>query len=487
MKNTLTRRFRRLSKLAALAVACMRLVVSGQRQLLPQTIYVGFRELGGIYVKFLQLMVLRLETFQSLREYDIYDVYDRVDTEEIDIRDFLYQELGEKADEIKLKSEVPFAAGSFGQVYLAEHAGKKVIVKVLRPSVVNDLKFDLRILGFFSRCIDLLTADNAISTKQIHKEFSRASLLETNYALEADYASKLYERYRNHSNIYIPITYRELCSQNIICQDYVDGIPATDLVVAAKNGVNAEDYIAQTLGSDLKQQLVALGSEMLISIFKHGTAYGDPHPGNLKFMPGNRIGLIDFGLQAPAPRNTLNFHRLIEQYYKIYSGQTDLRGCSQVLLDMYGGDVIRAAHSLDDYTGDNNLLDNILNSAEQIMQSQGHQIDNLVANNKILQLFNMVINKNNRFCLEYDLDGPEIMRAGLMSMWLADRLGVKQEVLRETYGRVLVETRNVTLSEGTSALHPETALEILAGWADQISYKNPALYRRLKLGGLNYV
>lgn len=487
MKDKLQRRMSRLAKLGSLCATCIRLVLSGQKQLLPQAIYMGFRQLGGVYVKFLQLMVLRSEAFQTLREYDIYDVYDRVDVEEVDIHDFLERELGDKVSDIQLESEAPFAAGSFGQVYLARYQDKKIIIKVLRPSVANDLKFDLRVLGLFSRCIDLLTTDSPVNSRQVHKEFSRTSLQETNYVLEADYASKLHERYRNHPNIYIPFTYRELCGQRLICQDYVDGIPATDLLVKVKEGLNAEAYIAETLGSDLKKQLVALGSEMLVSIFKYGSAYGDPHPGNLKFMRDSKIGLIDFGLQAPAPRNTLNFYRLIEQYYKIYSGQTDLRGCSQVLLDMYGGDVIRAAHSLDDYEGSNRLLDNILNSAEQIMQSQGHQIDHLVRNNKILQLFNLVINKNNRFCLEYDLDGPEIMRAGLMSMWLADRLGVKQEVLRETYGQVLARTRDVALRENTPALHPETALEILAGWFDQISYKNPQLYRQLKLGGFKYV
>jgi serine/threonine protein kinase len=487
MKDTLHRRLSRLAKLGSLSTTCTRLALSGQKQLLPQAIYTGFRELGGVYVKFLQLMVLRSEAFQSLREYDIYDVYDRVNVEEVDIRDFLQKELGDRAGDIQLVSDTPFAAGSFGQVYLAGYQGKKIIIKVLRPSVASDLRFDLRVLGLFSRCIDLITADSPINSRRVHKEFSRTSLLETNYILEADYATKLYDRYRNHPNIHIPFTYRELCGEQLICQDYVDGIPATDLVAAAKEGLNAEAYIARELGSDLKQQLVALGSEMLISIFKYGTAYGDPHPGNLKFMPDNKIGLIDFGLQAPAPRNTLNFYRLIEQYYKIYSGQTDLRGCSQVLLDMYGGDVIRAAHSLDHYEGSNRLLDYILNNAEQIMQNQGHQIDHLVKNNKILQLFNLVINKDNRFCLEYDLDGPEIMRAGLMSMWLADRLGVKQEVLRETYGRVLAQTRDVALREGQPELHPETALEILAGWFDQISYKNPQLYRQLKLGGFKYV
>ena len=487
--NTIQYRTRRLLAILRLSWHCARLAASGQKALLPQTVYSGFRQLGGVYVKFLQLLVLRSEAFQSLRDFDIYDVYDRVSTEDIDIKQLLAAELGGRMSELTLESDVPFAAGSFGQVYLAQYQGKKVIIKILRPSIIKDLKFDLRVLGLFSRCVDLFAPASAINGRLAHKEFARASLTETNYALEADYASMLHERYRHHPNIVIPETYRELCTDHVICQDYVDGIAATDLIQAAKQGRDAEAYVAQVLGSDLKQQLVALGSEMLSSIFLYGTAYGDPHPGNIKFLPDNRVGLIDFGLQAPAPDSTVNFHRLIEQYYKIYSDQPDFRGYSQVLLDMYGGDVIRAAHSLDEYysTGSHRLLDNIITNAEQIMVSHRDQIGHLVQNNKMMLLFNSVINKNNRFCLEYDIDGPEIARAGILFISLVTNLGIKKEVLRQTYWQALERTKDVTLKDGQPLLHPETALEILAGWFDQISYKNPQLYRQLKRGGLSYV
>lgn len=487
--TTVKRRTQRLLAIVKLCWHCARLAASGQKSLLPQTVYVSFRQLGGVYVKFLQLLVLRSEAFQSLKEYDIYDVYDRVSTEAIDIHELLSRELGDRAADLQLTSTEPFAAGSFGQVYLAHYQNRRVVVKVLRPTIVSDLKFDLRVLGFFSRCVDWFAASSAVNSRLVHKEFARASLLETNYALEADYATAIYERSRNHPNIVIPYTHRELCGDHVICQDYVDGVAATDLIQAAKQGLNAETYVSQALGSDLKQQLAALGSEILSSIFLYGTAYGDPHPGNVKFLPGNKVGLIDFGLQAPAPQSTVNFHRLIEQYYKIYSDQPDIRGYSQVLLDMYGGDVIRAAHSLDEYyaTGSHLLVDNIINNAEQLMVSQRDQIDHLVRNNKMALVFNSFINKNNRFCLEYNLDGPELIRAGNLFIALVDSLGMKKEVLRRAYADVLERTKDIALKEGPPPIHPETALEILAGWFDQISYKNPQLYRQLKMKGIRYV
>jgi serine/threonine protein kinase len=480
-------KFWRLLQLVKLSWTCFRLVATGQKKLLPQTMYASFRELGGVYVKFLQLMVIRSEAFQALREYDVYDVYDHVNAEQLNIGELLSKELGPKAKDIVLEADTPFAAGSFGQVYKAQYKNKTVILKVLRPSVIKELKFDLKVLGFFSTCIDWFSLSSAIRLRQVYKEFARATTLETNYLLEADYASTLYERYRRHPAIVIPYTYREMSTVHIICQDFVDGIAATELMHLAKD-MDVENYVHAVLGSDLKQQLVELGSEVLSSVFFHGTAYGDPHPGNIKFLSGNRIGLIDFGLQAPAPQNTGNFHRLIEQYYKIYSGAPDIRAYSQVLLDMYGGDIIRAAYSLDEYyaTGSHKLLDSIINSAERILQDQREQADYLLQNNKMMMLFSTVINKNNRFCLNYELDGPEMIRAGILFISLVTGLGVKNDVLRQTYAQVLERTKNVALSGALPALHPETAIEILAGWFDQIAYKNPQLYRQLKLNGVGY-
>ncbi len=488
MKTT-KRRLSRVTAITKLSWVCARLALSGQKDQLPQTIYSSFRQLGGVYVKFLQLMVMRSEFFGVLKEYDIYDVYDKVGVEPLDIRRVLAKELGSRASEVVLRSETPFAAGSFGQVYLADYQGKLVILKVLRPTVVSDLKFDLRVLGFFSRCISWFSSGSAIDSKRVYKEFARVTLLETNYGLEADYASTLYERYLHHATLYVPYTYRDLSTDRIICQDYVDGIPGTDLIKAVRSGVDGEQYIAQMLGSDLKQQLIGLGAEAVSSPLIYGTAYGDPHPGNLKFMAGNRVGLIDFGLQAPAPRNTLNYRRLVEQYHKTYWGHPDFNGYSRLLMEMYGGDIVRAAYSLDEYyaTGSHRLMDQLIENAIQLMNSQPEQTSRLLANNKVALMFTSVVNKDNRFCLKYDLDGPELIRAANLFIGMLDTLGMKHAVMKEAYTLALERTKDVPLSNRQPALHPETAMEILAGWFDQISQKNPQLYRQIKREKLGYV
>ena len=62
-------------------------------------------------------------------------------------------------------------------------------------------------------------------------------------------------------------------------------------------------------GSAQARALITVGLEATFKqIFEDGLVHGDPHPGNLLVLPGNELGLIDFGLVArltPAQQDTL--------------------------------------------------------------------------------------------------------------------------------------------------------------------------------------
>ena len=53
------------------------------------------------------------------------------------------------------------------------------------------------------------------------------------------------------------------------------------------------------LNSDLDEQLTLLGIEYIKGIFERREFRADPHPGNVKLLDNNRVGLIDFGIFDP--------------------------------------------------------------------------------------------------------------------------------------------------------------------------------------------
>lgn len=470
-------------KIIKLGAVCGRMKLSGRSSELPRLIYVQLRELGGVYVKFLQLMVVQSETFRSLADYDMYDVYDQAGYDKLDIDLLLRNELGVRARDIKIADKQPFAAGSFGQVYRATYQGHDIIIKALRPSVQRTLPSDLRLISGLGWLIDMFTPGGAVSARRVCKDLIKVTRAEIDYALEADYAMTMYKRYQNHPHLQIPYTFREVSTRHLICQEYVGGVAASDLLRLQEQGVNARQYVQDTTGSDLVTQMTAFGTELLTSAFAYGTTYGDPHPGNIKFLPQNKIALIDYGLQAASPKNLPAFQRLVEQYSNIYNGQPDISAYSRALLDVYGGDIIEAVSSLESQLSSSKLVvDSIVHSAEQLLDASDPQTQQLLEDNRLTYLFNNVLNKNNRYCLQYDVDGSEFIRASILFTKLTRLYGINREVLQPTYNTVASRIRSYNFVSQKEPLHPETALEIIAAWLDQLSLKNPHLHYQITQG-----
>jgi len=70
----------------------------------------------------------------------------------------------------------------------------------------------------------------------------------------------------------------------LLVQEHVDGIPATDLAAVEKSNLDKKLLAARGVDGFLKMILL------------DGFFHADPHPGNVFYIPGNRIVVIDFGM-----------------------------------------------------------------------------------------------------------------------------------------------------------------------------------------------
>ena len=136
--------------------------------------------LGGIYIKFLQTIVLQSQNMLKYwRNPARLSIFENLSTEPLDIKAFLAEHLDDDADQLKSVSPEPFAAGSFGQVYMAKLDGQDVIIKVMRPQVAELLKFDLKLLRYFwrvcnryfaaSKSLDLNIAFNGFASQTLNE------------------------------------------------------------------------------------------------------------------------------------------------------------------------------------------------------------------------------------------------------------------------------------------------------------------------------
>jgi len=84
--------------------------------------------------------------------------------------------------------------------------------------------------------------------------------------------------------IFIPRIHWQWVAERICVQDFVDGIPATRLDQVDAAGLDRALLARRGANAVLKM------------VIEDGFFHADPHPGNVFYLPDNRIALIDFGM-----------------------------------------------------------------------------------------------------------------------------------------------------------------------------------------------
>ena len=84
--------------------------------------------------------------------------------------------------------------------------------------------------------------------------------------------------------IVIPKVYWQWTGERVCVQEYIEGIPGRDLAAAEQAGLDRKVLARRGVNAVLK--MIAID----------GLFHADPHPGNVFYLPDNRIAFIDFGM-----------------------------------------------------------------------------------------------------------------------------------------------------------------------------------------------
>src|SRR5207248_6061151 len=84
--------------------------------------------------------------------------------------------------------------------------------------------------------------------------------------------------------VVIPKLYRELSSRTVITLEEIKGRKLKDVLASGGDPAGRKQLARHILDASFHQ------------LFTDGLFHGDPHPGNLIVLEGNRIALLDFGL-----------------------------------------------------------------------------------------------------------------------------------------------------------------------------------------------
>jgi len=418
-------------------------------------------------------------------------IFENIQTEPLDVRAILQNEISKtNLAKIATIQPQPFAAGTFGQVYYGElKDGRPIIVKILRPMIRETLKFDLRLLNTFMQKFYIKFSSKNMDTdsRQALKDFAEATMKETDYRAEVAFAHELFDAYKDNKELYIPETFGDLCSDNVITQEYVSGISVAQLLSLKEQGVDVKQYVHDTIGSDLEIQMEQLGFELLRGAFDFKRIQGDPHPGNIKLLPNNQVGLIDFGISAAAPDDKPAFYALLEAYSGLFTGKQTIADLFDKTLRFFVKDLYRSLMTISKFVGENAekaLPKQLGQVAESTFESAtGKKVVDLQDGREDLALIeaNKIFNEGNRFGLVMKLEDTAIMRSAQSYMTLLYSLGLYRKVLPKILTRVLVyvNARYPEVTQDSATVSLSDAIETVSAWLERVAEKDPQLFKVL--------
>lgn len=255
---------------------------------LPVRIRLALTELGPSFVKLGQILATRVDVFPASWIVEFEKLHSNVPPVAFELlQGELERVLGDSVDNVFLAFDrEPFAAASIAQVHRARLTdGVAVVVKIRRPDIHAKIDADLRILTHLARLMELEMPDmRRYRVVQIVGQLQRSLLRELDLAKEARNLESFAKNFENDASVHIPRVYWEYCSETVNVQEELIGIPGSQIARAEAEGF------------DLKLLAERGADAVLKMILLDGYFHADPHPGNVIYLPGNVIGLIDFGM-----------------------------------------------------------------------------------------------------------------------------------------------------------------------------------------------
>ena len=244
-------------------------------------------ELGPAWIKFGQILSNRPGLLPDALTEELTRLQDKVApmTPE-EVNRVIADSFGRPVSEVfQHFNPEPIGSASIAQVHLARlHNGEQVAVKIQRPGIEAMIRGDLILMRDLAALMNRSGDYAKLRPVQLVEVFEKSILEELDFLAEQGHLLWFAEKFRDENNIKIPAVYQEYSTSKVITLEYLEGVNIRetdklrelncDLAFIARKGFEA--YARQ--------------------IFEWGYFHADPHPGNLLILPGNVIGILDFGM-----------------------------------------------------------------------------------------------------------------------------------------------------------------------------------------------
>ena len=255
---------------------------------LPERLRLALEALGPAFVKLGQLLASRVDllgpewiaSLDRLHDHATALPFAAVERQ-------MLEDLGRPLDEAFASLDrVPSAAGSIAQVHRATLAdGREVAVKVRRPHVAAAVEADLLLLEALAAWWEDQEPDaRRFQPVELVRQLRKSLAREVDFAAEGRSQERFAESFRGNADVVVPHVHPDFTRASLLVMDWVEGVAGTDMATLDAAGLD-------------RQRLASIGADAVLQmVLVDGMFHADPHPGNVFFLPGNRVALIDFGM-----------------------------------------------------------------------------------------------------------------------------------------------------------------------------------------------
>ena len=282
----------------------------------PARVRRAMEALGPTFVKLGQLLATRVDLLEPEWIAEFSRLQDSAHTATYEgIHQQLTEDLGAAPEMVFAAFDPePLAAASMAQVYRARlEDGTEVVVKVRRPGIRLTVEADLR---WMARLAELAESESpelrAFQPREVVRQFTQSLRRELDFASECRNAERIAQNFARYTGfngdsvpkakvvgapaqgvappapqepiIVIPRVFWQWTSERVCVQEFIAGISGRQLERVDQAGLD-------------RQVLARRGAQAVLKmIVEDGFFHADPHPGNVFYLPGNRIAFIDFGM-----------------------------------------------------------------------------------------------------------------------------------------------------------------------------------------------
>ena len=270
----------------------------------PAQVRMALEELGPTFVKLGQILAGRADLLGPEWIAEFGKLHSAVPALPLDaLRPQLREDLGAEPEAVFARFDAePLAGASIAQVHRAQlHDGAEVVVKVRRPGIVETIEADLRLLD---RAAVVAEREwpmlEPYRPRLLVRQFGMSLRRELDLAAECRNAERVARNLATLPMVQIPRLYWDWTKERLNVQAFVQGVPGSDLERARAEGLDLPLLARHGARAVLKM------------IVEDGFFHADPHPGNVFYLPGNRIAFIDFGMVGRlSPRRRDELLRLL--------------------------------------------------------------------------------------------------------------------------------------------------------------------------------